>query len=42
MRRSLVVGITLCLVLGLAVGLGADMKSQPEDPGQVRGHARQR
>jgi len=28
MRRSLLVGITLCLVLGLAVGLGADMKSR--------------
>src|SRR5512139_953099 len=27
MRRSLLVGVTLCLVLGLAVGLGADMKS---------------
>lgn len=28
MRRSLLVGVTLCLVLGLAVGLGADMKSR--------------
>jgi hypothetical protein len=28
MRRSLFVGVTLCLVLGLAVGLGADMKSK--------------
>jgi hypothetical protein len=28
MRRSLVAGLTLCLVLGLAVGLGADMKSR--------------
>lgn len=28
MRRSLSVGLTLCLVLGLAVGLGADMRSK--------------
>ena len=28
MRRSLVAGLTLCLVLGLAAGLGADMKSR--------------
>jgi len=28
MRRSLLVGVTLCLVLGMAVGLGADMKSR--------------
>jgi hypothetical protein len=28
MRRSLLVGLTLCLVLGLAAGLGADMKSK--------------
>ena len=28
MRRSLIVGLTLCLVLGLAAGLGADMKSK--------------
>ena len=28
MRRSLFVAATLCLVLGLAVGLGADMKSR--------------
>lgn len=28
MRRSLLVGVTLCLILGLAVGLGADMKSR--------------
>src|SRR5512139_3560311 len=28
MRRSLLVGVTLCLVLGLAVGLGADMTSK--------------
>jgi hypothetical protein len=28
MRRSLLVGVTLCLVLGLAVGLSADMKSR--------------
>lgn len=28
MRRSLVTGLTLCLVLALAVGLGADMKSK--------------
>jgi hypothetical protein len=28
MRRSLVSGLTLCLVLALAVGLGADMKSK--------------
>jgi hypothetical protein len=28
MRRSLLVGLTLCLVLGLAAGLGADMKSR--------------
>ena len=40
MRRSFVVVGTLCLVLCLAVGLGADVKSKPEDAGQVRGHAR--
>ncbi len=28
MRRSLIAGLTLCLVLALAVGLGADMKSK--------------
>jgi hypothetical protein len=28
MRRSSIVGLTLCLVLGLAAGLGADMKSR--------------
>jgi hypothetical protein len=28
MRRSLFAGVTLCLILGLAVGLGADMKSR--------------
>jgi len=28
MRRSLLAGVTLCLVLGLAVGLSADMKSR--------------
>jgi hypothetical protein len=28
MRRSLFVAVTLCLVVGLAVGLGADMKSR--------------
>jgi len=28
MRRSLLVVVTLCLVLGMAVGLGADMKSR--------------
>jgi hypothetical protein len=28
MRRSLLVGVTLCLVLGLTAGLGADMKSR--------------
>jgi len=34
MRRSLLAGVTLCLVLGLAVGLGADMKSRQKT--QVR------
>jgi hypothetical protein len=28
MRRSLLVGVTLCLVFGLTAGLGADMKSR--------------
>ena len=28
MRRSLLVVVTLCLVLGMAIGLGADMKSR--------------
>jgi hypothetical protein len=34
MRKSLLAGVTLCLVLGLAVGLGADMKSRQKT--QVR------
>jgi hypothetical protein len=37
MRRSLLVVVTLCLVLGMAAGLGADMKSRTKSQVKLEG-----